>query len=150
MRHTDERVKQHKDHLKKNGIRMTFKEAKRDLQDQLDEAVTTEPFEDCMVTVRTGDQLRGRGVLHGPTEEFNDGCMMISFKKMDDSTMISWQQKQRIKNHFAGEEREAFEIFPSVHRLMDTANQYHLWVLPAGSQIPFGWTVSNTEKVKAS
>jgi hypothetical protein len=147
---SEQQVKHHQKYLKKSGIRMTFKEAKRDLQEQLNEAETVEPFEDCMVTVRTGVQLRGRGMLHGPTEEFNDGCMMISFRKRDNSTLISWQQKQRIKNHFAGEDREAFELFPSVHRLMDTANLYHLWVLPAGSQIPFGWTTSNTEKVKAS
>jgi hypothetical protein len=147
---SEQQVKHHQKYLKKSGIRMTFKEAKRDLQEQLNEAETVEPFEDCVVTVRTGVQLRGRGMLHGPTEEFNDGCMMISFRKRDNSTLISWQQKQRIKNHFAGEDREAFELFPSVHRLMDTANLYHLWVLPAGSQIPFGWTTSNTEKVKAS
>jgi len=27
-----------------------------------------------------------------------------------------------------GEEHEAFEVYPAESRLVDTANQYHLWV----------------------
>ena len=138
-------VQHYRKYMKKQGIRLGFKEAKRDLQTQ-DMMKESQPFEDCMVIVRTGEKCKG--MIHGPTEEWNERCMWISFRKRDNSTMISWQQKQRIKNHFAGEDREAIEIFPSEHRLMDTANQYHLWVLPAGEQIPFGWTTGFTEKVK--
>ena len=143
----DEEVHHYRKYLKKQGIRLGFKEAKRDLLSQHD-GIVPEPFEDCLVTVRTGEQLRDRGMMHGPTQEWNDRCMHISFRKRDNSTLIPWHQKQRIKNHFAGEDREAIEIFPSEHRLMDTANQYHLWVLPAGQQIPFGWTTRNTEHIK--
>ena len=39
-----------------------------------------------------------------------------------------------------GEDREAIEIFPSEKRLVDTANQYHLWVLPEGENMCFGFT----------
>jgi hypothetical protein len=44
-----------------------------------------------------------------------------------------------IKNEIAGPEVEAFEIYPRESRLMDTANQYYLWVLPPGQTIPAGY-----------
>lgn len=49
---------------------------------------------------------------------------------------------QRIKNELVGPEFEAVEIYPAESRMMDTANQYHLWVFPTpGVQIPFGFAV---------
>jgi len=34
---------------------------------------------------------------------------------------------------------EAVEIYPNEKRLVDTANQYHLFVFPKDYLIPFGW-----------
>ncbi len=50
-----------------------------------------------------------------------------------------WRVLQRIKNDVAGPEREAIEICPAESRLVDTANQYHLWVLPEGEKMPLGF-----------
>ena len=51
-----------------------------------------------------------------------------------------WRHMQRIKNDIAGPEREAVELFPAESRLVDTANEFWLWVLPEGEQFPFGFS----------
>jgi hypothetical protein len=45
---------------------------------------------------------------------------------------------QRIKNEILGPEEEAMELYPTESRLMDTANQYHLWCF-LGMRAPFGY-----------
>jgi len=39
-----------------------------------------------------------------------------------------WRDFQRIKNELVGPEHEALQLFPSESRLVDTGNEYHLWV----------------------
>jgi len=47
---------------------------------------------------------------------------------------------QRIKNEIVGPEHEAVELFPAESRLVDTSNQYHLWVLTSDeNRWPFGF-----------
>ena len=53
------------------------------------------------------------------------------------STDISWREKQRIKNELVGKERVAIEVYPPEEELVDTANMYHLWVLPPGERLHF-------------
>ena len=53
------------------------------------------------------------------------------------STDICWSEKQRIKNEIFGHEAVAIEIFPKMSELVDSANMYHLWVMPDGFVIPF-------------
>lgn len=67
------------------------------------------------------------------------GGMWLSIRRNDRRPIRDWRDFQQIKNDIAGEEREAFELFPAESRLMDTANQYHLWVLPVGERMPVGW-----------
>jgi hypothetical protein len=50
-----------------------------------------------------------------------------------------WRHFQRIKNEIAGPEREAVEIYPAESRLVDTANEYWLWVLPERERLHFGF-----------
>ncbi len=49
-----------------------------------------------------------------------------------------WRHFQQIKNDILGEEREACELYPAESRLLDEANEYHLFAMPVGEQIPFG------------
>ena len=65
-----------------------------------------------------------------------EGYIYISLKNHKRTTNVSWQHKQWIKNDICGEEMEAMELFPAESRLVNTANQYHLWVL---DKIPFGF-----------
>jgi len=56
-----------------------------------------------------------------------------------------WRDLQRIKNELCSPEAEAIEIYPAMSRLIDTSNQYHLWVMMDGddySQIPTGYTTA--------
>jgi hypothetical protein len=51
-----------------------------------------------------------------------------------------WRDFQRIKDEIVGPEYEAAELFPAAERLVDTANQYHLWVAADPEfRFPFGF-----------
>lgn len=50
-----------------------------------------------------------------------------------------WRDFQRIKDEIVGPEHEAVELYPSSERVVDTSNQYHLWVMTEpGVVFPFG------------
>lgn len=48
------------------------------------------------------------------------------------SATHDWRDLQRIKNEVCGPECEAVEIYPPESCLVDTANEYHLWVFADG------------------
>lgn len=52
----------------------------------------------------------------------------LSIKRTDRGVMRDWCDLQRIKNEVIDPEALAFEVFPDEKNLVDTANQYHLWV----------------------
>jgi len=63
----------------------------------------------------------------------------LSIKRLDRKPIHDWRDLQRIKNELCGEEREAVELYPAETRLVDEANQFHLWVFPEGMMAPFGY-----------
>ena len=65
-------------------------------------------------------------------------CIHLSLKLRDKKAWHDWRDMQRIKNELVGPECEAVELFPAESRLMDTANQYHLWCFPK-FKFPFGY-----------
>lgn len=67
------------------------------------------------------------------------GGLHLSLKRYDRAAVRNWRHLQQIKNEIAGEFREAVELFPGEHRIADNANQYHLWVMPEGMEVPIGW-----------
>jgi hypothetical protein len=58
-----------------------------------------------------------------------DGVVQLSIRR----------DKQAIKNEICGPEREAIEIYPAESRLVDGADSAHLWVMPTGAEVPFGF-----------
>lgn len=52
----------------------------------------------------------------------------LSIKRNDKEPIHDWRDLQAIKNMLVGPECEGVELFPAESRLVDTANQYHLWV----------------------
>lgn len=56
----------------------------------------------------------------------------------DGSAGFSWAEKQEIKDELFGNNREAVEVYPSVDRLIDVADVYHLWVFDKKYRLPFG------------
>lgn len=63
----------------------------------------------------------------------------LSIKRIDREAFHDWRELQSIKNAICGPDAEAVELYPAESRLVDTANQYHLWVLPEGRVWPFGF-----------
>ena len=66
----------------------------------------------------------------------------LSIKRNDKEAIRSWSDFQEIKNMIIkdGKDRYALEIYPPEDRLVNTANQYHLWVMPKGLDLGFGFT----------
>jgi hypothetical protein len=62
----------------------------------------------------------------------------LSIKRIDKAPIRNWRDLQRIKNELCGPECDAVEIFPRESQLVDTANQFHLWVF-ATYEFPFGF-----------
>lgn len=52
----------------------------------------------------------------------------LSIKRRDREPIFSWRELQDIKNALINPEVEALELYPAEERLVDRANQYHLWV----------------------
>lgn len=63
----------------------------------------------------------------------------LSIKRNGREPIHDWRDLQAIKNELCGTETEAVELYPAESRLIDGANQYHLWVLPLGMHWPVGF-----------
>lgn len=70
-------------------------------------------------------------------EPFGRGAH-LSIKRNDREPIHDWRELQRIKTEIVGPEGEAVELYPAESRVVDTANQYHLWVF-AEYRFPFGF-----------
>lgn len=70
-------------------------------------------------------------------DEGEPTAIHLSIRNQDRSTRHDWRDFQRIKNQLAGPEWEAIEIYPAESRLIDMANQYHLFCVP--NAMPVGW-----------
>lgn len=64
----------------------------------------------------------------------------LSIKTRDRSPRHDWRDFQRIKNELCGEECEGIELYPAESRLVDSSNQYHLWVFATDVRVPVGFT----------
>lgn len=61
----------------------------------------------------------------------------LSIRRQDREPCRDWRDFQRIKNQLAGPEWDGVEIYPAESRLVDMANQYHLWCYPFS--VGIGW-----------
>jgi hypothetical protein len=87
-----------------------------------------------------------RGIPFAGNPEFT--LAHLSIKRRDRRALTDWRHFQWIKNDIVGEECEGIELFPAESRLVDGANQYHLWVFETPEpRWPVGWDWRNvTEK----
>lgn len=72
-------------------------------------------------------------------QQGRDGMLHLSIHTHSRDPVRDWRHLQAIKNEVAGEDRCAVEVFPPEEFLVDTSNEYHLWVLPQGVNLPFMW-----------
>ena len=52
----------------------------------------------------------------------------LVIRRHDGRPCKEWLHFQQIKNEIIGPENEAMELFPAESRLVDSADEYHLWV----------------------
>lgn len=64
--------------------------------------------------------------------------MHLWIRRHDTQPVRSWFDVQRIKNELVAPECTGVEVYPKESRKIDVANIYHLYVLPAGFELPFG------------
>src|SRR5262245_4281241 len=62
----------------------------------------------------------------------------LSIKDIDKTARHDFRDYQRIKNELCGPETEGIELYPAESRLVDTCNQFHMYVLP--HRLPFGFS----------
>lgn len=63
----------------------------------------------------------------------------LSIKRIDKQPIHEWRDLQEIKNELVGPEFEAIELYPAESRRVDSANQYHLYVLADEARFPIGY-----------
>jgi hypothetical protein len=64
----------------------------------------------------------------------------LSIKRIDRQPVHDWRDLQRIKSEIIGPEYEGVELYPAESRLVDAANQYHIWVVMNPTyRFPFGF-----------
>jgi hypothetical protein len=64
----------------------------------------------------------------------------LSVRRNDRQPIFDWRDMQRVKNDLIGEENEGVQLFPAESRLLDTSNQYHMYVINDPKiSFPFGY-----------
>jgi len=86
--------------------------------------------------------------------EVSDGwpaMVHLSIKRRDKEPIHDWRDLQTIKNMIVGPEHEAVELYPRESRVVDTVNQYHLWVVKEpGKSFPFGFDYGRAVRASAA
>jgi len=67
------------------------------------------------------------------------GITYLSIKRLDLEPIHDWRDLQEIKNQICGKDREGLELYPAEDRVVDTANQYHMFVFGKEHGIPLGF-----------
>lgn len=67
-----------------------------------------------------------------------EGMIQLGINTLDGTARHDWREFQAIKNQLAGEECEAFELYPAESRLLDPSNYYALWCFPGVKRIKVG------------
>lgn len=77
--------------------------------------------------------------------EMAPGVVHLSIRRNDRTTAKDWRDFQRIKNELCGPEWEGLELYPAESRLVDSANQYHLWVLDRKIEVGYSTRLVSDE-----
>lgn len=117
------------DVLDTSPVDITYAEAERLIHDSLQ--AETYVNNHYVVTLREiGHTATGPAMVH------------LSIRRADRSQVgpERFRDFQRIKNELVGPECEAVELYPAESRLVDSADQYHLWVVVSPTwRFPFGF-----------
>lgn len=107
----------------------------------LPEGSTIEDFDAFIEKMATEEEVWMNDQYQVALRDAGEGMTHLSIKRRDKQAVHDWRHFQRIKNELCGPEREGIELYPAESRLVDSANQYHLWVFPEGFILPVGFKV---------
>lgn len=75
-----------------------------------------------------------------PTDSTFPPLVHLSIRRADRAAVHDWRDLQRIKNELVCSQCEGLEIYPAEERLVDSANQFHLWVFDSPIfRLPIGF-----------
>jgi len=125
-RSVKERIKDIQEQCQEMGINCTWKEAKRQYQRVADNEIWVNDKYQVNID---------RSII-----DHNIAWIHLSIKTHSKTADHDWREFQQIKDELIGPEYEGIELYPAHSRVVDTANQFHIWVLadPA-ARIPVGW-----------
>jgi hypothetical protein len=129
--HLKETIKQHKALYKANGMKATGKQIRKRAKESIKRLLSDEIWINDLYQVNVDRKTY-------------DNWIHLSIKRRGKETIqgSAWQHFQWIKNQLVGEEYEALELYPAESRMVNTVNQYHLWVMKhpfPEACIPCGW-----------
>ncbi len=94
----------------------------------------------ALAAIQDGSELWANGKYVVIVRRYPDGAAAhLSVRRADRRAIRDWRDLQQIKNEIAGPDAEAVELYPAEARRVDTANHSHLWCMPPGVQLPFGY-----------
>jgi len=93
-----------------------------------------------VLSVEAGNNVYKNDTYQVSMRDLGEDFVHLSIKRIDREPIHDWRDLQAIKNELVGEECEGIELYPAESRLVDTANQYHLWVAKKSTfRFPFGF-----------
>jgi hypothetical protein len=114
--------------LEMSGERITWAEAKKHYR----RICNDEIWVNDKYQVNVDKSIVNKGGIH---------WIHLSIKTHGKTAEHDWREFQQIKDELVGPEHEGIELYPAAERVVDTSNQYHIWVLAnPDDRIPVGWT----------
>ena len=129
--------------LKTVGKKLSWKQGKQYYHEMFD----CDTYQNDIYIVMVFRRKQADWQIHD--KELKGFMTYLSIKRRDKNSIHDWRHLQQIKNELVGEDYEAVEIYPNEKRLIDTANQYHLFVFPKDYKLPFGWQVRTIAEEEA-
>lgn len=133
-----DRIKKIQNNAESIGMPIDWETAKKMYNEHVNCTIWTN--ETYQVNHYAGKQANFIIHLNEIDKNYKDKIDYLSIKRRDKKAIHDWRDLQEIKNFVVGSEREAVELYPKESRLVDSANQYHLFVFPEDYTFPFGFT----------
>lgn len=114
--------------------------AVRQLYKESDPDKAFKEISDTITNMVRCDEIWLNEVYQVNVRRLEDGTVHLSIKRIDKQPCNDWRDFQEIKNQLVGRECEAVQLYPAESRVVDTANQYHLWCSSNPKfRFPLGW-----------
>tara|TARA_R110000824_G_scaffold334659_4_gene521243 strand:- start:197 stop:697 length:501 start_codon:yes stop_codon:yes gene_type:complete len=134
---TKKEIQSWRQQLKDAGINASYAHLKKVFEVDAE----AEVYVNDIYTVTKSDAAQAH-MIHAGEDTGWPAMWYLSIKRNDKEVIWDWRELQEIKNLICGEDNEGMQLFPAESRLVDTANQFHLFVIKQpGLFIPVGFPV---------